>query len=67
MSSIRQVLELKYRNALSTRQIQTITKISKSSVANYLKIYTELATSLEEVLALNDNDLLIYSNKLSDI
>ena len=57
MSTIRQVLELKYRNALTTRQIQTITQVSKSSVANYLKIYKELDCTLDEVLALNDKTL----------
>ena len=57
MSTIRQVLELKYRNALTTRQIQTITQVSKSSVANYLKIYKELDASLDEVLALDDKTL----------
>ena len=57
MSIIRQVLELKYQNALTTRQIQTITQVSKSSVANYLKTYKELDVSLDEVLALNDKTL----------
>ena len=57
MSTIRRILELKYRNALTTRQIETITKVSKSSVANYLQIYIDLKSSLEEVLALNDSDL----------
>ena len=57
MSTIPEVLQLKYRNALTTRQIQNITKVSKSSVANYIKIYTELQTPLDELLALNNQDL----------
>lgn len=57
MHTIREVLRLKYINALTTRQIQTITKVSKSSVANYIKIYTELEASLDEVLALDDETL----------
>jgi len=57
MQTIREVLRLKYCNALTTRQIQTITKVSKSSVANYIKIYTELDSNLEEVLAFDDEIL----------
>jgi transposase len=57
MQTIREVLRLKYRNALTTRQIQTMTKVSKSSVANYIKIYTELDANLDEVLALDDKTL----------
>ena len=57
MQSIREVLRLKYRNELTTRQIQTITKVSRSSVSNYIKIYTELGSNLNEVLALDDETL----------
>ena len=57
MHTIREVLGLKYHNTLTTRQIQNITKVSKSSVASYIKIYTELQTPLDEVMALSDQDL----------
>ncbi len=57
MSKIKEVLRLKYRNQLSNRQIQTMTGISRNSVANYIKSYIELGTSLDEVLNLSDADL----------
>ena len=64
MQTIREVLRLKYRNGLTTRQIQTITKVSKSSVANYIKIYIELEANLDEVLALDDKTLAsLFFNK----
>jgi len=34
-----------------------MTNISKSSVANYIRIYTDLGASIEEVLAFTDADL----------
>ena len=57
MSKIKEVLRLKYRNELSNRQIQTMTGVSRNSVANYMKSYLELGSSLEEVLSLSDADL----------
>lgn len=57
MSKIKEVLRLKYLNKLSNRQIQSITGVSRNSVANYIKSYMELEASLEEVLGLNDKDL----------
>jgi len=57
MSKIKEVLRLKYRNQLSNRQIQTITGVSRNSVANYIKSYIELGSSLDEVLQLSDADL----------
>ena len=57
MHTIREVLRLKYINSLTTRQIQAMTKVSKSSVANYIKIYIELEANLDEVLALDDKTL----------
>jgi len=57
MSKIKEVLRLKYLNQLSNRQIQTMTGVSRNSVANYIKSYIELGSSLEEVLALSDDDL----------
>ncbi len=51
------MLLLKCRNALTTREIQTITKVSKSSVSNYIKTYMELDSSLDEVLAFDDEAL----------
>jgi len=57
MSKIKEVLRLKYRNKLSNRQIQTMTGVSRNSVANYIKSYIELGSSLDEVLQLSDADL----------
>ncbi|MEA1953857.1 MAG: hypothetical protein U9O24_05655 [Campylobacterota bacterium] len=57
MSKIKEVLRLKYLNQLSNRQIQTMTGVSRNSVANYIKSYIELDSSLEEVLSLSDADL----------
>ncbi len=65
MSKIKEVLRLKYLNQLSNRQIQTMTGVSRNSVANYIKSYTELGSTLDEVLALSDDDLaqLFVKNK----
>ena len=57
MSKIKEVLRLKYRNELSNRQIQTMTGVSRNSIANYIKSYIELGSSLDEVLILSDADL----------
>ncbi len=57
MNKIKEVLRLKYRNQLSNRQIQTMTGVSRNSVANYIKSYIELDSSLDEVLNLSDADL----------
>jgi transposase len=57
MSEIKKVLRFKYHNKMSIRQIQSMTNISKSSVANYLKSYEELRSDLDEVLALSDTEL----------
>lgn len=67
MSKIKEVLRLKYLNQLSNRQIQSVTGVSRNSVANYLKSFTELGASVEEVLRLSDVDLkqLFHPHKLS--
>jgi len=67
MSKIKEVLRLKYLNQLSNRQIQSITGVSRNSVANYMKIYLELDTSIDEILALSDKDLedLFHPQKIS--
>ena len=57
MSKIKEVLRLKYLNQLSNRQIQTMTGVSRNSVANYIKSYIELGSPIDEVLALSDSDL----------
>ncbi|MBA1433618.1 MAG: IS21 family transposase, partial [Epsilonproteobacteria bacterium] len=57
MSKIKEVLRLKYLNQLSNRQIQTMTGISRNSVANYIKSFIELDSTLDEVLELSDNEL----------
>ena len=66
MSKIKEVLRLKYRNLLSNRQIETMTGVSRNSVANYTKSYIELNSTLDEVLALSNSDLeeLFSKNKL---
>ena len=65
MSKIKEVLRLKYRNQLSNRQIQTMTGVSRNSVANYIKSYIALGSTLEEILELSDKELaeLFASNK----
>ncbi len=57
MNKIKEVLRLKYLNQLSNRQIQTMTGVSRNSVANYIKSYIELGSTLDEVLTLSDDDL----------
>jgi len=57
MSKIKEVLRLKYLNNLSNRQIQTLTGVSRNSVANYVKCFTELSSTLDDVLSLSDTDL----------
>lgn len=57
MSKIKEVLRLKYLNKLSNRQIQTMTGVSRNSVANYAKSFVELSSSLDDVLGLSDTDL----------
>ncbi|MDD5022514.1 MAG: IS21 family transposase [Endomicrobiaceae bacterium] len=65
MSIIKEVLRLKYLNQLSNRQIQSITGISRNSVANYVNCFIELDASLEDVLCLKESDLeqLFHPNK----
>jgi len=64
MNKIKEVLRLKYRNELSNRQIQTMTGVSRNSVANYIKSYIALGSSLAEVLTLSDTDLAeLFSSK----
>ncbi len=57
MSKIKEVLRLKYLNQLSNRQIQTMTGVSRNSVANYINSYTELGSTLDDALVLSDNEL----------
>lgn len=57
MSKIKEVLRLKYLNQLSNRQIQTMTGVSRNSVANYAKTYIALDTNLDDLLALSEEDL----------
>ncbi len=54
MSKIKEVLRLKLLNQLSNRQIQTITGVSRNSVANYVNSFNEMNLSLEKTLNLND-------------
>lgn len=66
MSKIKEVLRLKYLNKLSNRQIQSITGISRNSVANYGHAYKALGSTITEVLALSDDVLqdLFHSKKI---
>ena len=57
MSKIKEVLRLKYLNQLSNRQIQTMTGVSRNSVANYIKNYIILGSTLDKVLSLSDDEL----------
>jgi transposase len=68
MSKIKEVLRLKYLNQLSNRQIQSITGVSRNSVANYMKIFATLDTNIDEILSLNDKDLedLFHPQKISN-
>ena len=57
MSKIKEVLRLKLLNQLSNRQIQTITGVSRNSVANYVNSFNEMNLSLGKILALNDMEV----------
>ena len=50
MSKIKELLRLKFLNQLSNRQIQTITGVSRNSVANYVTSFNEMNLSLEKTL-----------------
>ena len=65
MSKIQEVLRLKYLNELSNRNIESISGISRNSVANYVKIFEMIDSSIEEVLELSNSDLedLFHPNK----
>ena len=57
MQNIKEVLRLKFLNNLSNRKIQTITGVSRNSVANYVNSFNEMNLSLEHCLKLNDKEL----------
>ena len=42
---------------MSNRQIQTITGVSRNSVANYVNSFNEMNLSLEKILVLNDDEI----------
>lgn len=65
MSKIKEVLRLKYLNQLSNRQIQSLTGVSRNSVANYVNCFVSLGASLEDVLELGELELeqLFHPNK----
>lgn len=65
MSKIKEVLRLKYLNQLSNRQIQSLTGVSRNSVANYVRSFVELSAPLEDILELKEIDLeqLLHPNK----
>ncbi len=57
MSKIKEVLRLKYLNLLSNRQIQTITGVSRNSIANYANSFNEMNLSLDHTLKLLDEEV----------
>ena len=57
MSKIKEVLRLKLLNQLSNRQIQTITGVSRNSVANYVNSFNEMNLSLDHTLKLEDEEV----------
>ena len=65
MSKIKEVLRLKYLNLLSNRQIQTITGVSRNSIANYANSFNEMNLSLDNTLKLEDEEVeqLFHSKK----
>ena len=65
MSKIKEVLRLKYLNLLSNRQIQTITGVSRNSIANYANSFNEMNLSLDHTLKLEDEEVeqLFHSKK----
>jgi transposase len=65
MGRIKEVLRLKYLNLLSNRQIQTITGISRNSVANYVNAFDVMNLSLDKILLINEEELetLFHPNK----
>ena len=65
MGRIKEVLRLKYLNLLSNRQIQTITGISRNSVANYVNAFDVMNLSLDKILLISEEELetLFHPNK----
>jgi transposase len=57
MSKIKEVLRLKYLNKLSNRQIEKIARVSRNSVANYIKNYEVSELTIQELLKLDDSKL----------
>ncbi len=57
MSKIKEVLRFKYINGLSNRQIEKITGVSRSSIANYIKSYDVAELTILELLKLSNNKL----------
>lgn len=57
MNKIKEVLRLKYLNQLSNRQIQSITGISRNSVANYVNGFIALGVSLEMIFECKETEL----------
>ena len=62
MSKIKEVLRLKLLNQLSNRQIQTITGVSRNSVANYVNSFNEMNLSLDHTLKLEDEEVELLFN-----
>lgn len=57
MNHIQQVLKLKYISKLSTRQIQTLLGISRSSISNYCKLFEKSSLEVDQIESISDKDL----------
>lgn len=57
MNHIQQVLKLKYISKLSTRQIQTLLGISRSSISNYCKLFEQSRLKVDQIESSSDKDL----------
>jgi transposase len=57
MKEIRRVIELHVKNGLSVRQIAKATGVSRTTVSEYIQYYRASDKTLEEIVAMSDNDL----------
>jgi len=58
MSTVKEVLRLKYLSKLSNRNIETLGIASKSAVSNYVTHFEKSSLSIEEALAMPDHLLI---------
>lgn len=57
MSRIKEVLRLKYHNDLSSRQIMSLTGISKTTASGYISRFKKSGLEIEAALGMSDRDL----------